>query len=91
MTWNSGSSGVRTELLYELDGQSIGVENVSEGVWTGVCCPFTSGVDVVSRRCGGGTCLVWGVLRLASGKVTDLGVEEGLGRCQSDDLMHDPH
>lgn len=32
-----------------------------------------------------------GVFRVDSGKVPDFGVEDGLGRCQSVDLAHDPH
>lgn len=69
----------------------MGVDNVKDGVWTGVCCPFTRGVDQASRKWDRGKASVVGVLRLASGNVTDLGVEDGLGRCQSVDLAHDPH
>jgi hypothetical protein len=68
----------------------MGVDSENDGVWAGVCCPFGSGVAQASRKCECGNVSVFGVLRLASGNVTDLGVEEGLGRCQSVDLAHDP-
>lgn len=88
MTWKFGSSGVRTDWLYELDGRSMGVERVKDGVWTGVCCPLTRGVDQASRKCDCVRTSVLGVLRFASGNVPDLGVEDGLGRCQSVELTH---
>ena len=47
-----------------------------------------SGVAQASRKCECGNVSVFGVLRLASGNVTDLGVEDGLGS-QSVDLAHD--
>jgi hypothetical protein len=91
LTWNSGSSGVRGFKLYELDGRSLGVERVKDGVCAGVCCPCICGVAQGSRKCDWDSESVLGVLSVDSGKVTDLGVEEGLGRCQSVDLAHDPH
>lgn len=91
LTWNSGSSGVRSAGLYELDGRAPGVESVKDGVCTGVGWSCTRGVAQASRKCDWGKASVFGVLRLASGNVRDLGVEEGLGRCQSVDLAHDPH
>jgi hypothetical protein len=51
LTWNSGSSGVRGFKLYELDGRSMGVERVKDGVWAGVCCPLICGVAQASRKC----------------------------------------
>jgi len=66
------------------------VASVNEGVWTGVCCPLGSGVAQASRKCECGKVSVLGVLRLASGNVSDLGVEDGLGICQSVDLARDP-
>jgi hypothetical protein len=51
LTWNLGSSGVRGFKLYELDGRSMGVESVNEGVWAGVCCPLICGVAQASMKC----------------------------------------
>ena len=81
---------MRAGWLYELDGRPIGVESVKEGVCTGVCCPLGRGVAQASRKCEWGNDSVFGVLRVPSGNVSDLGVEEGLGRCQSVDLARDP-
>jgi hypothetical protein len=50
LTWNSGSLGVGTFWLYELDGRSMGVEMAKDGVWAGVCCPLARGVDQASRK-----------------------------------------
>lgn len=70
----------------------MGVDRVKEGVWTGVCWSWTCGVAQASRKCDCGKPSVLGVLRVASGKVADFGVEEGLGRCQSVDLVvRKPH
>jgi hypothetical protein len=69
----------------------MGVERVKDGVWAGVCCPLSCGVAQASRKWEGGKASVLGVLRVESGKVPDFGVEDGLGRCQSVDLAHDPH
>lgn len=49
------------------------------------------GVAQASRKCDCGSASLFGVFSEASGNVADFGVEEGLGRCQSVDLAHDPH
>jgi hypothetical protein len=82
---------VRGFKLYELDGRSMGVESVNEGVWAGVCCPLICGVAQASMKCVGGKVAVLGVFSDESGNVPDFGVEDGLGRCQSVDLAHGPH
>jgi hypothetical protein len=85
LTWNSGSSGVHRVWLRAVGGRSAGVERTKDGVWAGVCCPLTRGVDQASRKCDWENTSVLGVFSGASGKVADLGVEDGLGRCHSVD------
>lgn len=66
----------------------MGVEREKDGVCAGVCCcPLARGVDQASAKLNCCTASVLGVLKLPSGKVTDFGVDEGLGRCQSVDLV----
>lgn len=76
---------MRTFRLCDVDGRSIGVEMLKVGVWAGVCCPLTRGVDQASRKCDWGNDSDLGVFSVESG-ATDFGVEVGLGRCQSEDL-----
>jgi len=64
----------------------MGVDTAKDGVCAGVCCPWTLGVDQASVKWEGWAASVLGVWKLESGNVTDFGVEEGLGRCQSVDL-----
>lgn len=64
----------------------MGVERVKQGVWAGVWCPLTAGVDQASRKYDAGKASVFGVLRDESGNVCDFGVDVGLGKCQSVDL-----
>jgi hypothetical protein len=73
--------------LCAVDGRSMGVERMKDGVWVGVWCPLTRGVDHASRKCDWVKSSVLGVFNVASGNVADFGVEEGLGRCQSVDLI----